>query len=287
VTKRLRLTLTLALLSVAACGPASAPVTKSPPVAPIAPAADCPATLDGAESFSRRGVEGTFVLRDEATGCTRATDAALADVGYLPASTFKIPNALIGLETGVITGESHLFRWDGQKRELADWNQDLDLGGALKVSCVPCFQQVARGIGAGRMRDWVHRFGYGNEDVSGPIDGFWLEGGKLRISPRQQVEFVHRSLAGELPVKPEHVALVWRLLEIERVGDSVFRGKTGLSVQDGRAVGWLVGYAERAGHRYAYATFVHDTAPDVARLKPMRKEIARELLVKAGALAEK
>lgn len=276
-----RFLFTVAALSLAACGPAPAP--KSPP---IARADACPPTLDGAESFSRRGVEGTFVLRDEATGCTRATDAALADVGFLPASTFKIPNALIGLETGVITGESHLFRWDGVKRELDDWNRDLDLGAALMVSCVPCFQQVARGVGEGRMRDWVHRLGYGNEDVSAPIDRFWLEGGKLRISPRQQVDFVHRSLAGALPVKPEHVALVWRLLEIERVGDSVFRGKTGLSVQDGRAVGWLVGYAERAGHRFAYATFVRDTAPDGARIKPMRKEIARELLVKAGALAE-
>lgn len=275
--------LAIAVLAIAGCGPA--PAAKPPPK--VATPDACSAPLDGAESFTRRGVEGTFVLRDEATGCTRATDAALADTGFLPASTFKIPNALIGLETGVITGESHPFHWDGEKRELDDWNRDLDLGGALKVSCVPCFQQVARGIGEPRMRDWLHRFGYGNEDVSGPIDRFWLEGGKLRISPRQQVEFVHRSLAGELPVKPEHVALVWRLLEIERVGDSVFRGKTGLSVQDGRAVGWLVGYAERAGHRWAYATFVHDAAPDVARIKPMRKEIARELLVKAGALAEK
>lgn len=65
---------------------------------------------------------------------------------------------------------------------------------------------------------------------------------------------------------------------------ALFRGKTGLSLQDGHAVGWLVGYAERAGHRWAYATFVRDAAPDVARIKPLRKEIARELLVKAGVL---
>jgi beta-lactamase class D len=136
------------------------------------------------------------------------------------------------------------------------------------------------------MRDFVHRFGYGNGLVV-PVDGFWLTGGAMRITPRQQTEFLHRMSSFALPVRSEHVTLTWKLLEIERVGDAIFRGKTGLAAQDGRAHGWLVGIVERGERRWTYATFVRDVGPDDARIKPARKEIARALLVRSGVLPDK
>lgn len=255
--------------------------------APPKPA--CAGVFDAADAFSKEGLEGVFVVRDEVTGCSSASDPALADTPFRPQSTFKIPNALIGLETGVIEGEHQLWKWDGQPRRLKDWEQDLELGGALKVSCVPCFQDVARRIGKDRMATWLHDLRYGNEDISGPVDGFWLDGGPLRITPRGQAEFIHRLLAGELPVKPANVELVFRLLEIEKGEGYTFRGKTGLGSMDGRAIGWLVGYAERAGHRYTYATFVRgragaDVEPEQQRLMPLRKPLTRALLARANAL---
>ena len=126
--------------------------------------------------------------------------------------TSRIPNALIGLETGVIPDEHYVWRWDGSPRALRSWEQDLDLAGALRVSCVPCFQDVARRIGSERMRRYLRDFGYGNQDVSAPIDQFWLTG-NLRITPREQVALIHRMLAGELPVKMANVELLWRMLE--------------------------------------------------------------------------
>ncbi len=271
----------LGVLSLFSCVTARAPVNSN--------LAASPTTLDALDIFSREGLEGTFVLRDEATGCTRTTNAAMANRGYRPQSTFKIPNALIALETGVIQGEHHLWKWDGAPRSLKDWEQDLELGGALRVSCVPCFQDVARRIGKDRMREYLHDFRYGNEDISGPIDQFWLDGGPLRITPREQTEFLHRMLSGELPVKKEHVELVWRLLELERGPGFTFRGKTGLGTLDGRAIGWLVGYVERDGHRWVYATFVQslpgaEVMGETTRLMPLRKSITRALLTKARVL---
>lgn len=240
--------------------------------------------------FSREGVDGVFVLRDEATGCVQTSDAALADQGFSPKSTFKIPNTLIGLETGVIAGERHTFRWDGAPRRLRDWEQDLDLAGALRVSCVPCFQDVARRVAAERMGRYLRDFGYGNRDLSGPIDTFWLEG-ELRITPREQVDFLHRMLTGELPVKRENVELVWRLLVLDAGPGFTFRGKTGLGTQDGRAIGWLVGYAERDGHRWLYATLLQgrggDLDADMTKLTPLRKTITRTLLGRTNVLPER
>lgn len=268
------------LAAALSCGAPRSPVNAPSEVARCAPA------LDGAELFAREGLEGTFVLRDESTGCSRATDPAMADRGFRPESTFKIPNALIGLETGVIEVEHHLWRWDGAPRRLKDWEQDLELGGALKFSCVPCFQDVARRVGEARMKRWLRDASYGNQDIGGPIDQFWLDG-PLRITPREQTEFVHRTLAGALPVKPEHVALVWRLLEIERGPGWEWHGKTGLGAMDGRAIGWLVGWVERDGRRYAYATFVRgrdgaDADAEMARITPLRKPITRALLARSA-----
>lgn len=271
--------------AVTACARGSEP----PAARSASPVPTCAPRFDAGDAFAKEGLEGVFVLRDETTGCSQASDPALADTPFRPQSTFKIANALIGLETGVIEGEHHLWKWDGQPRKLKDWEQDLDLGGALKVSCVPCFQDVARRIGADRMRTWLHDLHYGNEDLSNSIDAFWLDGGPLRITPRAQTEFVHHLLAGDLPVKKANVELVFRLLEIEKGADFTYRGKTGLGSMDGRAIGWLVGYVERAGRRFTYATFVRGRAgaaveAEQQRLMPLRKPITRALLVKAGAL---
>lgn len=271
----------LTALALASCAAATPPVTS--------PAPTCPSThLDAGQLFSSERVEGTFVLRDEATGCTRTTNSDLAETAFRPQSTFKIANALIGLETGVIKGPRHVWTWDGTTYALAAWQQDLDLAGALRVSCVPCFQDVSRRVGAERMRRYLQAFGYGNEAISGPIDQFWL-GGPLRITPRGQTEFVHRMLADELAVKPANVALIWRLLELERGPDFTLHGKTGLGFLDGRAIGWLVGYVQRGGRRWIYATFVRscagaDVKAEATRLTPLRERITRALLTKAGVL---
>jgi beta-lactamase class D len=138
------------------------------------------------------------------------------------------------------------------------------------------------------MRRYLQDFGYGNQDPSGPIDQFWLDG-PLRISPMEQVEFLHRMLEGKLPIKPANVELVWQLLEIEAGQDFRFRGKTGLGPFDGRAIGWLVGYVERNEHRWIYATFVQsrpglDMAVEMKRLVPLRERITRDLLTQVQVL---
>lgn len=288
----MRFFLVPALALLAACSSAPPPAAAPPsapaplPQAPAdSPRAVCNHSLDDGGIFANADLEGVFVIRDAQNDCVRTTDTLLADTGFLPQSTFKIPNALIGLETGVLTG-SDVFVWNGEKHSVEAWNGNQDLESAMRASCVWCFQDVARRIGEDRMRKWLDDLDYGNEKVEGAIDRFWLEG-SLRITPRQQVDFVRRSLDGKLPVRKENVERVWGILEIERTGDSVWYGKTGLGSQDGRIVGWLVGYVERDGKRYEYATLVRggkSTDDEFNRVMPLRKAITRALLEKVGAL---
>src|SRR5262249_34137507 len=155
----------------------------------------------GAVSARAEEVESTFVLYDAKTHQTTVSNPKLADQAYLPFSTFKIPNTLIGLTTGVIPDERFSLKWDGRHYEIAEWNRDQDLASALKYSVVWFYQEVARRIGAERMKKYVALFQYGNGDTCCAIDEFWLRG-KLRITPKQEVEFLRRMDAGQLPVKP-------------------------------------------------------------------------------------
>src|SRR5688572_20588385 len=123
-----------------------------------------------ADVFSDAGVEGTFVLHRVATDTVTVVHPDLAAQRYLPASTFKIPNALIALETGVVTADRSTLPWDGTVHpRRPGWNRDHDLGSAIRESALWYFQEIARRVGKSRMTRLVRAFGYGNQKV-GTID---------------------------------------------------------------------------------------------------------------------
>lgn len=121
-----------------------------------------------------------------------------------PASTYKIPHALIGLETGVIT-TSTVEKWDGVKHpEQPKWNLDQTVLSAMKPSVLWFFQRMAPKIGATRAHEWLQKFSYGNTDTSGDITMYWVNG-TLRISPDEQLAFLQKSYGGTLPITKSHV----------------------------------------------------------------------------------
>jgi len=92
-------------------------------------------------------VKGSILIYDFENNKYYSNDFQWAEKGNLPASTFKIPNSIIALETGIVEDDSTLFKWDGEKRYLKNWEQDLTFKQAFHYSCVPCYQEVARKIG--------------------------------------------------------------------------------------------------------------------------------------------
>jgi len=233
-----------------------------------------------ADVFHDARTEGVFAaqLKDRLV----MTDEARARTGHLPASTFKIPHALIALETGVVADtDKEVIRWDGVPREIEEWNRDHTLRTAMQYSVVPVFQQIANRIGAERMKQFVDAFDYGNRDIGGALDRFWLDG-NLRISPLEQIEFLQRFYSGELPVSKRSLTLVKDILPVEKTDDAAIRYKTGTVGKDGKAAfGWLVGYAERgeAVSFFAMNIDIHG-APHLAQ----RLAMTRSLLKRAGAI---
>jgi beta-lactamase class D len=235
------------------------------------------------QAFSEANTQGTFAALDLGHDRLVMTDEARSHRPELPASTFKIPHALIALEIGVVADtDKEIIHWDGVTRDIPEWNRDHTLRSAMKFSVVPVFQQIARRIGAERMQKYVDAFGYGNRDIGGaPIDRFWLEG-NLRITPLEQIDFLRRLYRDEVPVSPRTLGLVKDIIPEEKAGRATIHAKTGAVARGGKLVlGWLVGYAERGEDITIFAMNMDLRGPaDLMHRMP----IVRGALEKIGAI---
>jgi beta-lactamase class D len=242
---------------------------------------------DWQAEFSERQVTGTALIYDEQAGRYHVLDRARAQTPMLPASTFKVFNALVALETGAVKDEYEVIRWDGVKRQFEGWNRDHSLASAMKFSAVWFYQEMARRAGQARMQQWIDKVGYGNGDISGGIDRFWLSG-KLRISAVQQIAFLRRLAHGTLPFSERAQEAVRRITIREDAPDYVLHGKTGWGLKDGNGrtadLGWDIGWVERHGRRWFYALNID--MPQGGGDAAKRQLIAKALLVRAGALPQ-
>jgi beta-lactamase class D len=234
--------------------------------------------------FEAERVSGTIALLDSSGGAISCSDVAKCEKRYLPASTFKIPNSMIALELGVLQDPESPLPWDGQHYSNEEWNRDHTLRTAIQVSCVPCFQRVAREIGEARMSEWVKRLGYGNADISGGVDQFWLKGG-LRISPVEQVDFLRRFAAGELPIGSRTADFVRDIITVDVGRGHVLLGKTGRAMppESDIEIGWFVGWVEHGERRMVFATLIdgHEAEVDVNRA---RRAVTERVLRALGLL---
>ncbi|PZU95759.1 MAG: class D beta-lactamase [Leptolyngbya sp.] len=232
-------------------------------VEPIAPTVAQPAAsveAQFAQHFQDLGVEGSIIIHDVNQNLTYEHNRDRNRQAFLPASTFKILNSLIALETGVIPNDLAILTWDGIERMVPAWNRDQNMRTAFNLSAVWFYQVLARRVGHDRMQQWVSAAGYGNQTIGSPeaIDRFWLEG-NLRITPQQQIEFLQRLSSNELPFSEATITTVKDIMIAERTPGYTLRAKTGwagLEEPDQPQIGWYVGYLERGDNVYLFATNV-------------------------------
>jgi beta-lactamase class D len=245
------------------------------------------------------------------------SDAAECAVPASPASTFKIPHALIALQTGVIQPTS-AFKWDGTAYEYETWRRDHTLDTAIKWSVRPVFDRTARLIGRTRMREALASFGYAADAFDGDGTTFWVDG-DLVVSPLEQLAFLRRFFANNLPVDARHLSVVREALRtppgeitlgagvrpfvLDWPGATIVRAKTGNTTVKGERVSWLIGALELNGETWVFAararargTLAPTAGADVARRglnasapKPAsarRAVTVDDLMAHAGSLAD-
>lgn len=215
--------------------------------------------------FDEQHVTGSFGLLDNGQEhFTIYNLSRFKDSAYLPASTFKIVNSLIGLETGVISNERMVIPWDGKIRfypngdTAVGWNKNLTMAEALQASAVPYFQEVARRIGKDTMQRWLDTLGYGSRFgkavIKNNIDTFWLDN-SIKVTADEQLGLVKKLYFDQLPFRKQTTQdIVKHLLLQQSNANYSISYKTGWGFREnGNAIGWAIGWIEENRHPYFFA----------------------------------
>ncbi|APZ47420.1 class D beta-lactamase [Polaribacter reichenbachii] len=224
-------------------------------------------------------VNGSILIYDLQKDLFYSNNFDWAKIGQLPASTFKIPNSIIALETKVVKNDSTLFKWNGEKRAYKIWEQDLILRDAFQYSCVPCYQEIANKIGEKRMNEYLEKLQFGDMNVTSKnLDVFWLEGAS-KINQFQQIDFLKRLVNSELKISKTTEEVLRKISFIEKNERYKLYGKTGLSIRNGNNNGWFVGYIKMKNKTYFFATNIEPNENTNKKLFPkLRKEITIKAL---------
>mgnify|MGYP003592383153 FL=1 len=235
------------------------------------------------EIFSKADTNATFVFYDMQKEKLVIHNQARAQKRYTPASTFKIANSLIGLETKTVKSVDEPLPYIGPENPfIASWKEDMGLRKAITISNVPIYQELARRIGFERMKHYLKSFEYGNADTGEIIDRFWLDG-PLEISTLEQVEFLKKLVKEELPVSKEAQKDVRQILLLESADDYKLYGKTGWQNAPGNGIGWFVGWIENSHGSYVFALNMDMTGANDA---PKRISLTKDCLFALGLLKD-
>jgi len=229
--------------------------------------------------FAEHGVVGTLVVESLQGDRTYVHNPTRASVRFSPASTFKIPNTLIALREGVVESKDSRFTWDGTDRGLPQWNRDQTLESAFQVSCVWCYQEIARKVGADTYRAALRDLNYGNRETGDEVDQFWLNGA-LTISAWEQIEFLRSLVNGETGDPPASIELVKDIMLVEESDTWSLHAKTGWTGAR-LGVGWYVGYVETGDDTWLFAMNMRLTEASQAGL---RQELTVEALRALGII---
>jgi beta-lactamase class D len=239
--------------------------------------------------FEDNKVEGCFAMMDNGTGeFTVYNLSRYRDSSYLPASTFKIINSLIGLQTGKISNDSMVIKWDGIKRKVDEWNQDLSMYRAFRFSAVPYYQEVARRIGKDTMQFWLDSLGYGAKTdtekvvIKSGIDTFWLDN-SIKITPDQQLGIVKRLYFDQLPFFRSYQEIVKRAMLSDESNANYRLGfKTGWGqTPNGNQLGWVTGWIEENNHPYFFVLNIESPDPSFD-MRNIRMKMLKDILTKLG-----
>lgn len=223
--------------------------------------------IDISDLFKDRKVIGSVLIYDEKNNQYYSNDYNLSRTKYCPASTFKIPNTIIGLERGLVQPE-YVFKWDGKERSVVAWNSDLNLRDAFQKSCVPCYQELAKKIGETNMNESLQSMKYPGMVVrKDNVSEFWLKE-ESKISPLEQIDFLRRLNIKAFPLQTNTLSTFKKIALVEQTKKGKLYAKSGMSNDnESKALGgWYVGFIEKENNRIYFATHIEPEAGKEAEM---------------------
>lgn len=238
---------------------------------------------DFAKYFNNCPDSGSIVVYDYQNNVWTLSDSIHTKKETLPASTFKIINFLIALETKVIKDENDIVKWVADYDTLKygvrpDIYHDMTIEEAYKVSAGWVFVELAKKIGKDNYRKYLSSSNYGNLNLTQEDFDFW-NFGEFAISPINQVQFLKDFYDENLPFAKRNIQIVKRVMINEQNENYILRAKTGWTRESGMNTGWWVGYVEHEKGVHFFATrLLRGRSLDSRNFGSCRKEITKKAL---------
>lgn len=233
-------------------------------------------------------IEAAFVVTDRKKNQYIRYNSSRCQQRFSPYSTLKIPNSLIALETGAIENENVVVAYNRDRHPLeawwpVEWQRPQNMRSAIKYSVIWFYQEIAKKVGKAQYQKYIKQFQYGNQDISGDIDRFWL-GSSLQISANEQVEFLKQFYNGKLSVSNRTTDIVKDISVLEKNSDYKLSGKTGCAspANNCNTLSWFVGYLEKTDNVYLFATNLEGNGQEVSSKK--RIALTKQALAKLGII---
>ena len=230
--------------------------------------------------FAENGVAGTFVLHDVEADRFTLINAERAKMRLVPASTFKIANTIIALETNVVKDENEIIPYGGRPQPFKQWEKDMSMREAIALSAIPIYQELARRIGLDRYREWLARLDFGNRQTGTVVDTFWLDG-PLEISAVEEARFAGKLAQQMLDASARSQSIARDIIRLESHDGKILYGKTGWRFSSSPNLGWWSGWVERNGKIWAFSLNIDMPAATDA---PKRIVVGKAMLSKLGIL---
>ncbi len=201
-----------------------------------------------------KGYQGSFVLYDSGKNAWTIYHKEAALEQITPNSTYKIYDALLGLESGIISPEHSKLAWNGEDYPFDAWKADQDLSSAMRSSVNWYFQTIDHKVGWKHVKSFLQEIGYGNQQIGNDMDLYWTDF-SLKISPLEQVELLKKFYHNDFGFSYDNINAVKDSILLSRSPNGTLSGKTGTGRVDGQDTnGWFIGYIEKSGHVYYFAT---------------------------------
>ena len=240
--------------------------------------------------FEDCSLEGSITLYDYQKQQWLSSDTLDSYVATLPASTFKIMNTLIALETEVVADEEEIIPWIGAAYDTAKYSHrpniyhSMGMREAFKLSAGWAYVELAKKVGKERYAQILAEANHGNGDFSVEGADFW-NFGSFAVSPVEQVQALIGVYEETLPFSERSFSTLKDMMIEEQTAEYTLRAKTGWTRPEAHDIGWWVGYLEKGKEVYFFATrVIKERATDNPEFGKCRKEISKAVLRQVGAI---
>ncbi|WP_373400640.1 penicillin-binding transpeptidase domain-containing protein [Algoriphagus halophilus] len=241
------------------------------------------------QPFEDCGLKGSTTIYDYQKKQWLSSDIEDSQDQTLPASTFKLVNTLIALDTRAVENEDEIIPWIDDYDTVKYGHRpniyhSMSMKEAFRLSAGWAYIELAKKIGKPKYKEYLTAIGYGNVDLSIDGDDFW-NFGDFGISPANQIEILIGIYEESLPFSEQSFQTLKEMMIEEKTDNYIIRAKTGWTREGGKDTGWWVGYLETSDNVYFFATrLIKDRSENNPNFGSCRKTITKEILKQLGVL---